>query len=155
PRETAPQATGQEKKDEARPKPKSREPVQVTEEALRIHRAAILVDGHNDLAWQFREKSDLGFQKIDITQPQPRLHTDIPRLRKGGVGAQFWSAYVSAKTMKDHTAVRETLEQIDVIHRMVRRYPETFEMAYTVDDIYRIHKDGKIASLIGVEGGHS
>jgi membrane dipeptidase len=155
PREARAQSQDKETTDERKPKPKSREPVQVTDEALRIHREAILVDGHNDLPWQFREKSDLGFEKIDITKPQPRLHTDIPRLRKGGVGAQFWSAFVSTKTMKDHTAVRETLEQIDVIHRMVRRYPETFEMAYGVDDIFRIRKQGKIASLIGVEGGHS
>jgi membrane dipeptidase len=155
PRETALQSQGEDKKDDPKPKPKSREPVQVTEEALRVHREAIVIDGHNDLPWQFREKGDLGFQKIDIAKPQPRLHTDIPRLRKGGVGAQFWSAYVSTQTMKDHTAVRETLEQIDVIHRLVRRYPDTFEMAYTVDDILRIRKQGKIASLIGVEGGHS
>ncbi len=138
-----------------KPMPKNRAPVQVTEEARRIQREAILVDGHNDLPYQFREKGDLSFQRIDITKPQPRLHTDIPRLRKGGVGAQFWSAYVSTHTMKTGTAVRETLEQIDVIHRMVRAHPETFEMAYSVDDILRIHKQGKIASLIGIEGGHS
>ena len=83
------------------------------------------------------------------------LHTDIPRLRQGGVGAQFWSAYVPADTAKKGTAVRLTLEQIDVIHRMVAAYPDTFEMAYTADDIVRIRKQGKIASLIGVEGGHS
>jgi membrane dipeptidase len=155
PRETASPSRADEKNDDPKARPKSREPVHVTEEALRIHREAIVVDGHNDLPWQYRDKGDLGFQKIDIAKPQPRLHTDIPRLRKGGVGAQFWSAYVSTKTMKDHTAVRETLEQIDVIHRMVRRYPDTFEMAYRVDDIRRIHRQGKIASLIGVEGGHS
>jgi membrane dipeptidase len=83
------------------------------------------------------------------------LHTDIPRLRKGGVGAQFWSAYVSTETTKKGTAVRETLEQIDLIHRIVRAYPDTFAMAYTADDVVRVHKRGKIASLIGVEGGHS
>jgi membrane dipeptidase len=134
-------------------KPRGR--VKLTDEALRIHRDAIVVDGHNDLPWQYREKKDLSFSSIDIAKPQPRLHTDIPRLRQGGVGAQFWSAFVPAETRKDHSAVRMTLEQIDVIHRLVKRYPDTFEMAYTVDDIERIHKDGKIASLIGVEGGHS
>ncbi len=72
---------------------KGRGPVRLTEEALRIHREALLIDGHNDLPWQFREKADLSFQKIDITRPQKNLHTDIPRLRQGGVGAQFWSAY--------------------------------------------------------------
>src|SRR5204862_4194007 len=126
---------------------RARAPVQLTDEALRIHREAILVDGHNDLPWQYREKKDLSFATIDIAKPQPRLHTDIPRLRQGGVGAQFWSAYVSASLATEHTAVRETLEQIDVIHRFVRRYPETFSMAYSVDDILRIRKEGKIASL--------
>src|SRR2546426_9890008 len=96
------------------PKAKPREPVKLTEEALRIHREAILIDGHNDLPWQFREKKDLSFQTIDITRHQKNLHTDIPRLRKGGMGAQFWSAFVPASTMKDGTAVRQTLEQIDV-----------------------------------------
>jgi len=135
--------------------PKSRAPVKLTDEALRIHREALLIDGHNDLPWQFREKGDLSFHKIDLHQPQKGLHTDIPRLRKGGVGGQFWSAYVPADTAKKGTAVRLTLEQIDAIKRMVAAYPDTFEMAYTADDIVRIHKKGKIASLIGVEGGHS
>jgi membrane dipeptidase len=135
--------------------PKSREPVKLTDEALRIHAEAILVDGHNDLPWQFREKADLSFRTIDLNKPQKELHTDIPRLVKGGVGAQFWSAYVPAQTGRKGTAVRETLEQIDVIRRMVGAYPDTFELAGTADDIVRIRKKGKIASLIGVEGGHS
>jgi membrane dipeptidase len=133
-----------------------RGPVAISDEALRIHRGAILVDGHNDLPWHLGRKSGRNLGPMDIRQPQKDLHTDIPRLRKGGVGAQFWSAYVSAEdTMKKGTAVRETLEQIDVIHRMVRDYPDTFAMASTADDIERIHRDGKIASMIGVEGGHS
>ncbi len=136
------------------PKP-PRQPVKVTEEALAIQREALLFDGHNDLPWQFREKGDLGFRTIDLLKPQKNLHTDIPRLRLGGVGAQFWAAYVPADTRRKGTAVRDTLEQIDVIHRMVKAYPDTFEFAYTADDIVRIRKAGKIASLIGVEGGHS
>jgi membrane dipeptidase len=137
--------------------PKSRDPVKLTDEALRIHREALLIDGHNDLPWQFREKRDLSFRKIDLrkSQKELKLHTDIPRLIQGGVGAQFWSAYVPANTGKKGTAVRMTLEQIDVIKRMVAAYPDTFEMAYSADDIVRIRKKGKIASLIGVEGGHS
>jgi membrane dipeptidase len=134
---------------------RNRAPVQLTDEALRIHRSAIVIDGHNDLPWRYREKKDLSFSHVDIARPQKDLHTDIPRLRQGGIGAQFWSAYVPSKTMKDQTAVRETLEQIDVIHRLVRAYPDTFEMAYTAEDIIRIHNHGKIASLIGIEGGHS
>jgi len=134
---------------------KRRGTVELTDEALRVHREAILVDGHNDLPWMFREKEDLSFRNIDIRKPQKSLHTDLPRLRKGGVGAQFWSAFVPASTRKSGVAVRQTLEQIDVIHRMVERYPDDLEMAYTVADILRIRNKGKIASLIGVEGGHS
>jgi membrane dipeptidase len=136
-------------------KPRDRAPVRMTEEGLRIHREALLIDGHNDLPWQFRQKADLSFQNLDISRPQKSVHTDIPRLRKGGVGAQFWAAYVPVESVKKGTAVRETLEQIDVIHRMVQAYPNDLEMAYTADDILRIRKQGKIASLIGVEGGHS
>jgi membrane dipeptidase len=141
--------------DPAPAKARSRGPVTLTEEGLRVHREGLLVDGHNDLPWMFREKKDPSFRVIDIRKPQPGLHTDIPRLRQGGVGAQFWSAFVPASFGKKGIAVRETLEQIDVIHRMVRAYPEAFEMAPTADDVVRIHKEGKIASMIGVEGGHS
>jgi membrane dipeptidase len=132
-----------------------RKPVVLTDEARAIHKEALLIDGHNDLPWQYREKKDLSFQSIDIRKFQKGLHTDIPRLREGGVGAQFWAAYVPASTRKDGSAVKMTLEQIDVIHRFVKRYPEAFEFASTADDIVRIHKYGKIASLIGIEGGHS
>jgi len=135
--------------------PAKHAPVKLTDEALRIHREALVIDGHNDLPWQMREKASGFFKRLDISKPQPGLHTDIPRLRKGGIGGQFWSAYVPSSTGKSGQAVRETLEQIDVIHRMIRTYPETFEMASTADDIVRIHKQGKIASLIGIEGGHS
>lgn len=141
--------------DTKEPPAKARPPVQLTEEGQRIHNEALLIDGHNDLPWMFREKKDLSFRKIDLLKDQKGLHTDIPRLKKGNVGAQFWAAYVPAESRAKGTAVRETLEQIDVIHRMVKTYPDTFEMASTADDIVRIHKSGKIASLIGVEGGHS
>ncbi len=129
--------------------------VTLTDEALRIHFSCLLVDGHNDLPDQIRDKGQSTFESIDIRKPQPKLHTDIERLRRGGVGAQFWSAYVPVETMKDGGATRYALEQIDLIHRMVRRYPDAFEMAYTADDIERIHRHGKIASLIGLEGGHA
>ena len=136
----------------AQANPVKRGTVKLTDEALKIHREALLIDGHNDLPWQYRKRDDFSFRRFDIARPQPQLHTDIERLRKGGVGAQFWAAYVDAESKH---AVRETLEQIDVIHRLVKSYPETFAMAYTADDIVRIRKKGKIASLIGVEGGHS
>ena len=129
--------------------------VVLTPEARKIHSEATLVDGHNDLPWMIRERSESLFRKVDIRQPQPKLHTDIPRLKKGNVGVKFWSAYVPASTAHDGTAVRKTLEQIDVIHRMVKKYPDVFEFADSTDDIERIRKQGKIASMIGVEGGHS
>ena len=140
---------------DGKPSSRPRGPVTLTDEALELHRDCLVVDGHNDLAWQFREKADLGFTKIDLNKPQPKLHTDIPRLRKGGVGFQFWSAFVPASTGKKGIAVRQTLEQIDVVRRMVAAYPDVFEMASTAADVVRIHGSGKIASMIGVEGGHS
>ncbi|MDY3553291.1 dipeptidase [Gemmata sp. JC717] len=129
--------------------------VSVSEKALAIHNEALLIDGHNDLPWELRETGEPGFKNIDLTKPQKKFHTDIPRLKKGNVGAQFWSAYVPSSTAKAGTAAKMTLEQIDVIHEMVRRYPDTFEMASGTEDIHRIRKAGKIASLIGIEGGHS
>ena len=131
---------------------------QMTDYAARaaaLHRQVPLIDGHNDYPWALRERSPaLDLSVLDLAVPQPKLHTDIERLRRGGVGAQFWSVYVPGR-MQGPEAPRTTLEQIDVVHRMVRRYPETFEFATTAADIERIFKAGRIASLIGMEGGHS
>jgi membrane dipeptidase len=138
--------------EESKPKPKE---IVVTPEARKIHESAIVVDGHNDLPWELRKKADSSFRAIDLSRLQPKFHTDIPRLRKGGVGVQFWSAWVPVDTTKKNVAVKTTMEQIDIIHRMVKEYPNDFEIAGTVEDIFRIRKAGKIASLIGVEGGHS
>ncbi|MEX0938076.1 MAG: membrane dipeptidase [Pirellulales bacterium] len=135
--------------------PAHRKPVEVSEKAAAIHRAGFVFDGHNDLPWQVRNKASRNFNRLDIAQPQEALHTDIPRLRAGNVGAQFWSVYVPAETAQQGTALRETLEQIELVHAMVERYPETFALARTAGDVERIRQDGKIASLIGVEGGHS
>ncbi len=127
----------------------------ISEAVRQIHRDAILIDGHNDLPWELRNKSQSDFVLRDLAKPQPGLHTDIQRLRASNLTVQFWSAWVPTDTIKEKTSLKTTLEQIDLVHRMVRRYPETFEMAGTVDDIMRIRKSGKIASLIGIEGGHS
>lgn len=129
--------------------------VKVSEAAMKIHQDCLVFDGHNDLPWELRTHSDGGFTKIDIARPQQRLHTDIPRLRKGGVGAQFWSAYVPASTAGQGKAVTRTLEQIDTIHRMIAAYPDVFQFAGSTADILAARQSGKIASLIGVEGGHS
>src|SRR4051812_10585283 len=113
-----------------------------------------LIDGHNDYPWALREKAHRNFENLDIAKPQPAIMTDIPRLKAGGVGGQFWSVYVPVD-LQGQAAVTATLEQIDIVHRMVRRYPETFELALGTADIDRIFSRGKIASLIGMEGGHS
>jgi len=123
--------------------------------ARAIHREVPLIDGHNDYPWALREHNrERDLSRLDIRVPQPKLHTDIPRLRQGGVGGQFWSVYVPA-TMRGAAATRATLEQIDVVHRMVRKYPDVLELAATAADVERIFKAGRIASLIGMEGGHA
>jgi membrane dipeptidase len=123
--------------------------------AIAIHRQTPLIDGHNDYPWALRDL-DPGrdLNKADISKPVPKLMTDIPRLRQGGVGGQFWSVYTPS-SMTDKEATRVTLEQIDTVHRMTKRWGETFQMAHTADEVERGFKNGKIASLIGMEGGHS
>src|SRR3954468_4870387 len=134
-------------------------PEQRNDAALLDHARALLkqtplIDGHNDYPWAFREKAQRNFDKLDIAKPQPTIMTDIARLRAGGVAGQFWSVYVPVE-LEGQTAVTATLEEIDTVHQMVRRYPDTFELALTADDVERIFKQGRIASLIGMEGGHS
>jgi membrane dipeptidase len=124
------------------------------ERARALHKQWPLIDGHNDYPWALRENAERDLDKLDIRKPQPSLMTDIPRLRAGGVGGQFWSVYVPVE-LQGQQAVTATLEQIDIVHRMMRKYPDTFELALTADDVERIFKSGKIASLIGMEGGHS
>jgi len=132
-----------------------RSEIEVTPEAMAIHNSGMLFDGHNDLPWEIRQSGKSSFDVVDIAMPQPKMHTDIPRLRLGGVKAQFWSVYVPASTDKTGDALLQTLQQIEIVQKMVRRYPEVFEMASTADDIERIVASGKIASMMGVEGGHS
>lgn len=129
--------------------------VELTDEAMRMHREALVFDGHNDLTMHVRSTPTLTWSSLDLSKRQPALHTDIPRLRQGGVGAQFWSVYVSVESAKKGTGVREALEQIEQIHQLAERYPDTFAMATRADDVVRLHKEGKIASLIGIEGGHA
>ncbi len=129
----------------------------------RVLAASPLVDGHNDLPWELRDRTKGVLASIDLRSdtaklPAPEggapLMTDIPRLRAGRVGGQFWSVWVPTE-LKGNDAVQATLEQIDLVKRMVATYPANFQMAYTAADIRRIHRSGKIASLIGLEGGHS
>jgi membrane dipeptidase len=121
--------------------------------ARRIHAQTPLVDGHNDLPWEIREKAGGDLARLDPRRPNPTQHTDIPRLRAGAVGGVFWAAYVPSEFAKGGAA-RVALEQIDLIHRMTAASPD-LRLALTADDVERAHRDGKIASLIGIEGGHS
>jgi membrane dipeptidase len=127
------------------------------ERAKKLLRESPVIDGHNDYPMAVREKADGDLNKLDIRASQPTIMTDIPRLIAGGVGAQFWSVYVPppAAGQDPATAVTATLDQIDIVYRMVEKYPKTFAIALTADDVERIHKQDKIASLIGMEGGHS
>ena len=111
-----------------------------------------LVDGHNDLPWAMRLQAAYDFDRLDIVAEQPTLHTDIPRLRAGCVGAQFWSVFVPSHQPDPVTA---TLEQIDAVQTMLRRYPETFAAAATADELLEAFGSGRVASLLGAEGGHS
>jgi len=123
--------------------------------ARALHKQSLLIDGHNDYPWALREHDAArSLDTLDISKPQPSIMTDIARLKEGGIGGQFWSVYTPVE-LQGQAAVTATLEQIDIVHRMVRKYPQTFELALTADDVERIHKAGKIASLIGMEGGHS
>lgn len=129
--------------------------VELRADGQAAHAASYVFDGHNDLPYALRTQGDTRFQKLDIARPQPSLHTDIARLRAGNVGAQFWSVYVPADTARRGVALLQTLEQIELVQSMIRQYPDVFEMARTVEEIERIRGAGKIASLIGVEGGHA
>jgi len=132
-----------------------RPPVVLTDRGREVHAAGRLVDGHNDLPWRMRELGIASFDDFDIRQHQAMAHTDIPRLRQGGVRAQFWSVYVPADTAQSGDALLQTIQQVELVQNMVRRYPDVFEMASTVDDIERIMQSGKIASMMGIEGGYS
>ena len=124
---------------------------------MQILKRTPLIDGHNDLPWALRQGFGNDPHGVDLNanlSTSTRLHTDIPRLRAGGVGGQFWSVYVPA-SMAPVDAAKATFEQIDTVKRIVAAHPETFELATTADDLVRIHRGGKIASLIGMEGGYS
>jgi membrane dipeptidase len=124
-----------------------------------------LIDGHNDLPWEIRERFgnaagvDLSAstanlpQSVQAGEARSALMTDIPRLRSGHVGAQFWSVWIPP-TVTGPAAVKMTIEQIDLVRNMVARYPKDLQMAYSAEDIERAHAAGRIASLIGIEGGH-
>ena len=122
----------------------------ISERARKIHAAGLLFDGHNDLPWRLRVEGDFTLKKFDLSRRLDSGQTDIPRLREGGVKAQFWSVYIPSE---HPDPARTVTEQIDLVHRLVERYPDALELAYTAADVERIAAAGKIASLIGIEGG--
>ncbi|MDE2138357.1 MAG: dipeptidase, partial [Gammaproteobacteria bacterium] len=134
-------------------------------DAQRIERVLAqtpLIDGHNDLPWEIRTRFGSDLAKVDLSRStlalpapegSPPLMTDIPRLRAGHVGGQFWSVFIPVE-VKGPAAVEMTIEQIDIVRQMCARYPNDLVMAYTAADVMRAHQAGRIASLIGVEGGH-
>jgi membrane dipeptidase len=123
-------------------------------EARDLLRRFPLVDGHNDLPWELRDQFGGDPAGVNLAGPVATTQTDLPRLAAGGVGAQFWSVYVPA-TFTGHAAVTAVLEQIDIVHRMIRRYPDRLELALSAGDVERIFASGKVASLLGAEGGHA
>ncbi|HEY4459173.1 MAG TPA: dipeptidase [Pseudonocardiaceae bacterium] len=123
--------------------------------ATEILADAPVIDGHNDLPWALRKQVRYDLDQRDIAKDQSEhLHTDLPRLRAGGVGGQFWSVYVPVELAKDD-AVSATLEQIDCVRALVNRYPDQLRIARTAAEIEQARADGRIASLMGAEGGHS
>ncbi|MEP6785655.1 MAG: dipeptidase [Sphingomonadales bacterium] len=123
----------------------------------RILRATPLIDGHNDLPEQLRDNYRNDVEGTDVSANADKLAkplmTDMARLHAGRVGGQFWSVYIPADVRGD-AAIRETIEQIDVVKRLAAKYPRDLELATTAADVVRIHKAGRVASLIGIEGGH-
>ena len=126
--------------------------LEVDERVAAVLAAWPVFDGHNDLPEALRSKA--GYSVDGLDRERPVFHTDLVRLRRGGVGAQFWSAWVPA-SLAPGDAVQSTLEQIDAVHRLVAAYPDRLAFARTADDVRRAWRDHRIASLIGVEGGHS
>ncbi|MEA2580004.1 MAG: rane dipeptidase [Actinomycetota bacterium] len=121
---------------------------------LTLLREAPLIDGHNDLAWALRETFERDGTVPDIATDLPERHTDIPRMARGGVGGQFWSVYVPSHLPEAEAAAR-TLEQIDRVHGFVDANSDRLELARTANDVERIAASGRVASMIGVEGGHA
>src|SRR3984885_953977 len=121
-------------------------------EVMRVHKSALLIDTHNDVTSRTVEGFDIGPRN---TSAQP-THTDLVRMKEGGIGAQFFAVYVASTYVNGNHSANRTLQMIDTVrHDIVERYPNDFTLATTADDIERIHKQGKIAALMGIEGGHA
>lgn len=127
---------------------------QLVARARRILDEVKIIDGHNDLPSEILDRAAGDPERFNFNTAQPAFQTDFPRLRAGRVGAQFWSAYISNDSIPTGASLRQAIRQIDMVHRLAQRYPQHLELARTAADIERIQKQGRIASLIGLEGGH-
>jgi membrane dipeptidase len=126
------------------------DPGAVSERARAVHESGMLFDGHNDLPWLLRSEGDSALLKFDLSKRLATGQTDVPRLREGGVKAQFWSVYIPSE---HPNPTKTVVEQIDLVNRLIAKYPRDLELALTAADVERIVRAGKIASLIGIEGG--
>jgi len=129
--------------------------ITLREEALRIHKEALVIDGHNDMPGNILDKKLNTRPGFTLNEPQDALQTDIPRLRKGGVDAQVFVAYISPRHMRTGGGNQACIEQIELIHQLAKSHSDTLELAVSAEDISRIASNGKIAALVGVEGGHA
>lgn len=129
--------------------------IKLSEEALRIHREALVIDGHNDMPGKILDKGLHREPGFSLNEIRPELQTDIPRLRKGGVDAQVFVAYISPDHMRTGGGNKACMEQMELIHQLVEQHTEDLEMAWSSGDIPELAGRGKIAVLIGVEGGHT
>src|SRR5438270_9964348 len=129
------------------------ENTQTKERIARLLVDSPIVDGHNDLPWALR-LADADVEDLDVAGPLPQFHTDLDRMAAGGVGVQWWSVYVPS-TLPEDESLRATIEQVYLVHRMVARHADRLALAINADDVGKALADGKIASLIGAEGGHS
>jgi membrane dipeptidase len=127
------------------------EDAKLRERAMKLHREAIVIDTHNDITSPI---TDQGFD-LGARDASGKTQTDIPRMKEGGLDAEFFAIYVAAKYAKEGGSARRALDMIDGVYEQARRHPESLEMAFTSDDIRRIHKSGKISALMGIEGGHA
>ncbi len=129
----------------------NKDDAKLRERAMKIHRSAVVVDTHNDITMPI---TDEGFD-MGARDTSGKTQTDIPRMKEGGLDVEFFSIYVAAKYAREGGSARRAMEMIDSVYEQVRRHPESLEMAYTVADIRRINKAGRIAALMGIEGGHA
>ena len=127
------------------------EDAKLRERAMKLHREAIVIDTHNDVT---SPMTDEGFD-LGARDTSGKIQTDIPRMKEGGLDADFFAIYVAASYARNGGSARRALDMIDGVYEQARRHPESLEMAFTSDDIRRIHKAGKIAALMGIEGGHA